>query len=222
MKDDPNNESLERATNTVVPALEKIASPVTRIPVRNPDVARTGDQKVRDVAPPLPPRDTATEVTVVERARALPPQIPEIQARISGGSSGGSVGQGGSQGVQFATMLAQLALINARLDDLEDDFPEPIMQGGGGGGGGVWSGRVWFGGSLVRAGPVGEIYGTHISVNLRTGSTDWEDWDEMDEGDLADKEFYSVATKFVDAGPPEKVSYALNNHTCGDIRCRIT
>ena len=107
------------------------------------------------------------------------------------------------------------------------DGRNAVLQGFGGGG--RWTGRIFFGGKLVRDAPVGEVKNTHIAINLRTGQPAgddndwWAFWDEEDEGDLAEIEYYSVATR-TNIGTEEapEYTYALNSHTCGDIRCRIT
>jgi len=219
MKDDPNNESLERAANTVVPALEKMSSPVARIPVRNPDVARTGDQKVRDISPPLPPRPLVADATITTRSRLLPIQIPELQARIAEARTGA-----GANNAMYGQLLAQLAFINARLDDLEDDFPEPIMQGGGGGVG-RWSGIYEAAGIYYDKNgelppdedpePYTQIGGRYFGVRVNNpAQVAWSD--SYDDASLLDYQWYYVANK------DEEGNYSWSSRTVGDIHVRTT
>lgn len=93
-----------------------------------------------------------------------------------------------------------------------------------------WSGRVFFGGELVSVQNVTvdedgiiNISGwknSHVKINLRTGEVTGEDWDEQDTSQLAEYEFYSVATKTQDEDGNDV--YTLNSNTVGDIHCRIT
>ena len=94
-----------------------------------------------------------------------------------------------------------------------------------------WSGRVFFGGELVHVENVEinpetnlpdltEWKNTHVKINLRTGEVTGEDWDEIDTSDLAEYEFYSVATKTHDEDGNDV--YTFNSNTVGDIHCRIT
>ena len=97
----------------------------------------------------------------------------------------------------------------------------------GGGAAGRWSGRVFWGGKLVMSDGLQQFAlnpNTHVGVNLRTGDASIVFHDEEDEGDLAENEFFSIATKTpADPAIPGSVdTYALNSHTCGDIHARIT
>jgi hypothetical protein len=102
--------------------------------------------------------------------------------------------------------------------------------------GGRWSGRVYFGGSLVLDTNPGEWQGEFVRVYLVNGScapingTLNEETGKTDPPDenLDVMEYYHVANLVRDEnGDPVFVSpgvkqYALNSNTCGDIRCRIT
>jgi hypothetical protein len=96
--------------------------------------------------------------------------------------------------------------------------------------GGRWSGRVYFGGSLVLDTTPGEWQGEFVAVDLRTGSCSPIDGtfnEQTGKTDPPDEnidvlEYYHVATKTETPGPPPVTTYALNSNTCGDIRCRIT
>lgn len=86
-----------------------------------------------------------------------------------------------------------------------------------------WSGRVFFGGALVygiNSSQLAAFKNTHVKVNLRTGAVTGEDWDETSTSGLNEYEYYSVKTKTKDEDGNDV--YTLNNHTVGDIRCRIT
>jgi hypothetical protein len=122
MKD---NESLERASNTVVPALEKMATPVTRNPLRVPEVD-TVKARVRDISPPLPVIDRPVEVIRQVRAASVPVQVNR-QTEVSR--------VGNNSLAEYALLLGRLATAELRLDALEDDFPEDQKGGAGGGAG---------------------------------------------------------------------------------------
>jgi len=91
--------------------------------------------------------------------------------------------------------------------------------------GGRWSGRVFWGGVRIMDDGLDQWAlnpKTHLKVNLRTGATDFDDWNETDTTEIAENEYFSIATKTTDPGPPETTTYALNSHTVGDIHARIT
>lgn len=86
-------------------------------------------------------------------------------------------------------------------------------------GGGQWSGRIFFGGELVTEIDPRTWTNTHVKINLRDGQISGEDWDENDISAIDEHEYYSVMDKALDdEGNPV---YNLNNHTCGDIHCRV-
>jgi hypothetical protein len=104
------------------------------------------------------------------------------------------------------------------------------------GGTAKWSGRVYYGGSLVLDVDPATWPGEFVQVLLTTGACNAADGsyneetgktDPPDEG-LEVMEYYHVANVVRDengdpvfVGPGVK-QYALCSNTCGDIRCRIT
>jgi hypothetical protein len=198
-----NNESLERASNTVVPALEKMATPVARNPLRVPEVD-TVKSRVRDTSPPLPVIDRPVEVIRQVRAASVPVQVSR-QTEVSR--------IGNNSLAEYALLLGRLAVAELRIDVLEDDFPEDQKGGAGGGKSGVWSGYWWFGGQQQGPYDLTEIEGKYFGCNLRTGDVDFAD----EPTDTDNIEWRYVADKDEETG-----EYTLSNRTCGDIVFRIT
>ena len=84
----------------------------------------------------------------------------------------------------------------------------------------TWSGRVFFGGEKMSVPNYNNWQNTHVKINLRTGEVTGADWDENDLSDIDEHEYYSVATKTQNS--QGEYVYTFNNHTVGDIHCRIT
>jgi len=118
----------------------------------------------------------------------------------------------------------------------EIDMRRRLKRSGARVGAGRWSGRVYFGGSLVLDTPPSSWQGEFVRVYLVNGSCDPIDGtlnEETGKTDPPDEnldvmEYYHVAKLVRDEnGDPVFVApgvkqYALNSNTCGDIRCRIT
>lgn len=116
-----------------------------------------------------------------------------------------------------------LRFLQVRNGRLIVDNDKWTIECGGGAFAAHWSGRVFFGGALVYSINLSELaafQNTHVKVNLRTGAVTGEDWNETDTSNLNEYEYYSVKTKTQDEEGNNV--YTLNNHTVGDIRCRIT
>ncbi len=159
--------------------------------------------------------------------------VQSEQSKLMATPLGDSAGQEALARVNMLNGLVQSLL--ARVDELEDDFPEQENGVGGGAASGAWSGFVWYLGDLkwdfskVDADPDGEalegvlgaaLEGIYLVIELETGDFQWADSVSGIEGVSASTHsLFPVCARSGSGTEEDPYTYALSsNRVVGDIR----